>query len=356
MRFKQFAGTALMPLLARLVLAAAFVTVGFNKIFTFTTIDDAKQLQSLRDLGVGLSPVEADGDAAEVSAEATWSVRLASFQPADQPAGDAEPAPAPAPAAGDDAADEVTAPATPDDAEPLPAAARVRSLHRITLMLDAAASGDEPRLPAFAGSYAGWLAWIAALTEFLGGVMLLLGMLSRVWGLGLAIAMGTAFWLTTVPAFAGLEASGAISSTLAFAASLGDYNRAVAQMALFVLALGIVLTGAGPLSVDAILFASDPHKGAARPGATRPSGAGGAEISQAMRSGVPAGAAAMTPGSMAAPIGAAEGTAYPPTPASPPAPASPPPASSSLPSGVIPPPSSEIPLQTPPDRQPPAGG
>jgi uncharacterized membrane protein YphA (DoxX/SURF4 family) len=355
MRFKQFAGTALMPLLARLVLAAAFVTVGFNKIFTFTTIDDATQLQSLRDLGVGLSPVEAAepsaaeaseaaGNAAEVSAEATWSVRLASFQPA----GDAEPAPAPAPVAGDESADEVVAPATPEDAEPLPAAASVRSLHRITLMLHAAASGDTPRLPAFAGDYAAWLAWIAALTEFLGGVMLLLGMLSRVWGLGLAIAMGTAFWLTTVPAFAGLEASGAVASTLAFAASLTDYNRAVAQLALFVLAFGLVLTGPGPLSVDAILFASDPHKGAARPASTRPSGAGGAEISHAMRSGVPAGAAAMTPASMAAPIGPAAGTANPP--------ATPPATPSSLPSGVIPPPATEIPLQSPPDREPRPGG
>lgn len=355
MRFKQFAGTALMPLLARLVLAAAFATVGFNKIFTFTTIDDANQLQSLRDLGVGLTPVAdgetpSDPDAADAATAAgSGHVRLASFQPA----GGAEPGPEPGAAAAPEGSDLDAATAGSD--EPLPAAASVRSLHRITLMLDAAASGDQPRLPAFAGEYAAWLAWIAALTEFLGGVMLLLGMLSRIWGLGLAIAMMTAFWLTTVPAFAGLEATGAVSSTLAFAASLTDYNRAVAQVALFVLAFGLVLTGPGPLSVDAILFASDPHKGAAKPAASRPSGTGGAEISQAMRSGVPAGGAAMTPGSMAAPIGAAAGTANPPPTPTPPVPPAAAPASS-LPSGVIPPPASEIPLQSSPDRDPRPGG
>lgn len=319
MRFKQFSGTAIVPFLARVVLALAFATVGYNKIFTEWQVTDQATLQSLRDAGVNLSPPAVDpADAEDLpespagaggaggadGAEGTslglprtgaglGTVQLAGFV---QPAG------------GDSALPAEPEPPTADTlpAPPLPESADVRSLHRITLMLYTAANpadGDSARVPGFVGDYAKWLAWVAALTEFLGGVMILFGMLTRVWGLGLSIAMVTAFWLTTVPVFAGIESTGVISQALAFAEQIGDYNRAVAQLALFVLALGLVLTGAGPLSVDAILFARDPHKDVARDRDT---------YEAPMHPGVPPGGAAMTPGSVAAPMGAAAGTAYPP--------------------------------------------
>jgi uncharacterized membrane protein YphA (DoxX/SURF4 family) len=321
MRFSKFSGTAVVPFLARVVLALAFATVGFNKLFTTMTVTDAAALQVLRDAGVALTPpaaetddaadgaTDADADAAATEGDSAWRTRpggrvgLASFsQPEEPAAGDAGDA-------GDAGAGGADARAGGGDSTgptaPLPAAAEVRSLHGITMMLKRAASGDAPRVPAFVGDYAKWLAWIAALTEFLGGVMILFGMLTRIWGLGLAIAMVTAFWLTTANTFAGVEASGVLFKTLAFAQMTqgGEYQTAIAQIALFAMALGLVLTGAGPLSVDAILFARDPHKDAVK--SIDPLG-------NPLHAGVPAGAAAMTPGSMAAPMGAAEGTAYPP--------------------------------------------
>jgi len=309
MRFKQFSGTAIVPFLARVVLALAFVTVGYNKIFTQWTVTDQATLQSLRAAGVNLSPppvappeADADGEIDPAGdAEGTsflgpraGSVLLAGFV---QPAGGESALPP----------DAATAPNASTLPAPLPESADVRSLHRITLMLHRAANpgedGASARMPAFVGDYAKWLAWIAALTEFLGGVMILFGMLTRIWGIGLAIAMVTAYWLTTVPEFTAIASTGVVSQALAFAASIPDYNRAVAQLALFVLAFGLALTGAGPLSVDAILFARDPHRDVARDGDS---------YDGTMHPGVPPGGAAMTPGSVAAPMGAAAGTAYPP--------------------------------------------
>ncbi len=94
------------------------------------------------------------------------------------------------------------------------------------------------------------MAWVASLTELVGGALILVGLFSRVWGLGLAIAMGFAFYLTSLPA---------LLDPGLFELALGidhyeAFNRMFCQLGLGILALGVFLTGPGPLSLDRALF------------------------------------------------------------------------------------------------------
>jgi uncharacterized membrane protein YphA (DoxX/SURF4 family) len=249
MSFKQFAGTAVIPTLSRLVLALAFVTQGYNKLTTQATFT-AEEKAILESHGVAVTAQEPEAMALDASG--TGGVRLVSFRqedPAEPPAGDpaGDPAadddgdqpvgiPAPAePPAGDDDAGEAAEPAAVDTGT-----YTARAMYRITLYCD----GAGWPMPKFS-------AWLAALTELLGGALLLIGFLSRVWGLGLAITMASAFYLVTVGQFGVLS-----TSPFTFARELGQYNAMVAQLALLVLALGVTLTGPGPLSLDRFIFRS----------------------------------------------------------------------------------------------------
>ena len=109
-----------------------------------------------------------------------------------------------------------------------------RPLHGITLMLDKAG------WPAPV-----WMARLAAFTELVGGGLLFVGLFSRFWGLGLAIAMGVAFYLTSWNVL--------LDSHL-FGLKVPEFNRMFTQTGLFVLAFGVFLTGAGPISLDRALF------------------------------------------------------------------------------------------------------
>jgi uncharacterized membrane protein YphA (DoxX/SURF4 family) len=72
MKFSHFAGIALVPLLARLVLFAAFLPQGYQKVFTEKTFD-GDAARALAELGVGV-PVTG----AVVSADSGFT--LAAFQ------------------------------------------------------------------------------------------------------------------------------------------------------------------------------------------------------------------------------------------------------------------------------------
>jgi putative oxidoreductase len=77
------------------------------------------------------------------------------------------------------------------------------------------------------------LAWVVAITEFVGGVCVVLGILTRFWAAGLVIDMAVAILKVHLPNgfFAGK-------------------NGFELPLALGVMALAIVLTGPGSLSVD----------------------------------------------------------------------------------------------------------
>jgi uncharacterized membrane protein YphA (DoxX/SURF4 family) len=87
----------------------------------------------------------------------------------------------------------------------------------------------------------------AAYTELIAGALLVVGLFSRLAALGLAGVMVAAFALTTFPV---------LQSTSLLQLPIPDYTRLIVQLALFVLAFGIVLTGPGPLSLDRFIFTS----------------------------------------------------------------------------------------------------
>lgn len=241
MTFSQRAALHFVPFLARLVLGAAFITAGMGKLF-HTGSFEGDRAAKLRDLGVVATAF--DGGA---------MFHAASFQQ-DSPPGtgslrergannsnagqDADNTDANQDAGGEGGTGTELQDPTVINVPPMTVEAR--ELHNITLMVASASPGLEP--------YAVYLGWGAALTEFVGGILILVGLFSRLWGLALAVTMGVAFYLTSL---------GVVSETMIYQLMpdhVGDFNRLFVQLALFVLAFGIFLTGPGRLSVDGFIF------------------------------------------------------------------------------------------------------
>lgn len=217
MSLSQSASQNLVPLLARIVLCLAFVPAGWNKLMRDVEYagEDAKRLREMQVVdGSGRDASFAFASLIEQAAPPSTSpadVRPTSDEPADPGAKPAAEAPAGA-------------------GEPV----RTKGLFRIALMLDR--QGWSYQVP---------LAWIAAITELVGGVCVLIGLFTRFWSMGLAIAMGVAFRLTSLAAFGEVGL---------FSMGTDQFNRTMAQLALFALAAGLVVSGAGALSLDRGLF------------------------------------------------------------------------------------------------------
>lgn len=202
MRLLESSGTTIVPTLARLVLAAAFIPTGYIKLFTSAEYTP-EQAAILQHYGVA---VERIGDRT-------------------------------APGAGTGARPSVPGSAAADIAPLADGVYSASAKHTVTLRSHAA------------GWYApAWLAIVAGLTEFIGGVLLLAGLLSRAWGLGLAIDMSAAFYLYSVRTLGVLQ-----ESPFTFSRQINDFNAVATQMGLFALAVGVLLTGPGPLSLDRFL-------------------------------------------------------------------------------------------------------
>jgi putative oxidoreductase len=95
-------------------------------------------------------------------------------------------------------------------------------------------------------------AWVITLVELIGGGLLLIGLLSRLWALGIAAIMAGGFALESIPA---IQASGGI-----FDLSTNVFNMAAAQLALAALALGVLVSGSGFLSLDRAIFGKGTRK------------------------------------------------------------------------------------------------
>jgi putative oxidoreductase len=87
-----------------------------------------------------------------------------------------------------------------------------------------------------------WLGDVAAFTEFIGGMLLLLGLLTRIIAAGLVIDMGVA--ITRVHLHGGLTGPNSFSLPLACLA----------------LAMMLVSTGAGPLALDNLFGGGGPRR------------------------------------------------------------------------------------------------
>ena len=198
MGFSRVASLHLVPLVARLVLCAVFVPIGWNKIMTSTTFtgEQAVKIRQLR----GEAPVD------------------------------------PAATTNDDAKTDDGNEAAPASSESgsTPDSIQARQVYGLAAMLD----GAGVKFPVLA-------AWVASIVELVGGGLLLVGLFSRIWALGLAIAMGVAFALTSWPT---------ISEVGPFALEISQFNKTAAQLALGGLAFGVLIGGPGAISIDHGIF------------------------------------------------------------------------------------------------------
>jgi uncharacterized membrane protein YphA (DoxX/SURF4 family) len=288
---KNAAGTALVPTLTRIVLGLAFTYAGYQKVMVDQTFN-ASEASILQTYDVTMTPKTADSTALESASGGAATVTRASlrlaFQDADPPVkGDtsdstdaADPGPYPVlpteavpvkpvppvvqetPAAVDETPITPVSPPVPpttppsagsstpdagavaDDPPATPIALdpdaeyTARGLHKITLMCDARG-----------WRFADKLGWAAALTELIGGGLLLIGLFSRFCAMGLAGTMGVAFSMTSW----GILTDG--GGFHLFNISIPDpYTMIYLQLAFFVMSFGIIFTGPGPLSLDRILF------------------------------------------------------------------------------------------------------
>ena len=259
MSFSQNAATNIVPLLGRFVLAAAFIPAGFHKVWEDDTFT-GKAAQTLLDLGIGKlvaadEQVRSAGRIVLASYQDVETGRLRSrTQPAttqDEEATADEPAQPQAdttaePALEEEVPVEDLQPVEDLDAQPQPPSppeveqapgpqVTAKRLHHITVMLVDGGLDWKP----------GLMAWAGALTELFGGALILIGLLSRLWGLGLAVVMGCAFYLTTWVA---------IGEHGWFSLPVSQFNAMFTQLGLFVLAFGVLLTGPGAVSFDRALF------------------------------------------------------------------------------------------------------
>jgi len=246
----QFAATNILPLLARIVLCMAFLPQGWNNLMRDVEYT-ARDAQRLRELGVrGITDPDPRKADVALGAIRGWE----SFEPQDQmpgadsgkqaapsgTAGAAAPAaPATKPAAQDAGttgtvpAPVVERPVTTPALSPL-APLTQRGLYTLTLL------ADRARIP-----FPVEIAWAVAGVQLVGGACVVLGLFSRVWGLLMSVILAALFVTTSLPV---------IKTQGPFSLGAEQQNMVLAQLGLFVLALGAFLVGPGAMSLDRAIF------------------------------------------------------------------------------------------------------
>ncbi len=278
MRWRDHIALTLPSFLLRLVLALTFLWAGTSKIIGTTTAqgDDAARLANL---GVSFITPAPEPDPEPVLDQAPPTEPLNELPdsvddlPTDQPELDSEPNndsitnPQPKTSTQPEPVNrsiaQTTSPAVGSD---YPDAVTFKRVYGLALMLDRAANpplGAEstpvtPTMPSWFGSgrtpvYA---AWAAAITELVCGVFLLLGLFTRLSALSLAIVMLVAIWITNIgPAV--LQSSDAYLGFIPHKEdpwSPASYTVLLWQLALVIMSVSVALLGAGPLSIDRLLF------------------------------------------------------------------------------------------------------
>lgn len=274
MRFSQFAGTSIVPTLARLILGLAFISIGWCKLTEWIEIPQEKA-DRLMELGVDVKsevsnvPVSLNaGQSRVIFASLTQEVEPETKEqkqqqeqpppeqseeetppPATEETGDAEATQETPDQEGDRDAAEV--PGEPEETveeviEPgdVTTIYRMRRYHSATYALDARGFTK----------YAKYIALTEAITEFAGGALILLGLFSRLWGFALGCAMLGALYFRAM----GILADTGNPLDLALTENTVQFNILIRYLALCVLAYGVMLTGPGPISLDRLLFKREP--------------------------------------------------------------------------------------------------
>ena len=187
----HFASNAV-PLLARILLFLAFVPSGWHHAMNWTEFT-GQQAELLRELGVSSPVVRASNDA------------LVNLGKAPQAA-------------------------SADEAGVLQA----RSLHELTLDFDQRGM-PKPYVAA----------WVVAIFELVGGGLLLIGLMSRVW------AAGIAFWAVALFGLSGLHG---VDWGDLWATTVPTRTSMISLILVATLALGIAFAGPGSFSLDALVF------------------------------------------------------------------------------------------------------
>lgn len=276
MSFRQNLALHASPIPLRLILAVTFIWAGLGKVLTDMPVQ-GEQAAILANLGV-IQPSE---PVPTIPPEAETVDPLPEGSETDP----AEEAPAEEGAAEEGAAED-TGPVSlsgpvaasvftvqntdrvytaADFPEPL----MVTRLNGLVLLMHASAfptgiDADGNPLPSIWPAWAGdsaWavaLAWAAAITEIVGGVFILLGLLTRFSALNLAGTMLVAAWLTELgPAIQqGQTVLGIIPDRPAF--DIAAWKTLFWQLALLAGAMSVFFTGAGALSLDRMIF--EPRK------------------------------------------------------------------------------------------------
>lgn len=156
--------------------------------------------------------------------------------------------------------------ATPAVGSDYPDPVRIKRVHGLALRIDLSTNPGltedsqpvTPLLPQWMGK--GKMpvisAWATAITELAAGVFLLIGFLTRLSAFSLMTVMLVALWSTNIgPAM--LHDSNAILGFIPNAADVWNpdsYSKLLWQFALVIMTLSVALLGAGPLSIDRLLF------------------------------------------------------------------------------------------------------
>ena len=249
MSFSHTAVRTLMPLLARLVLALAFIPAGWAMMMGQDQVYSGREAHILRQIGIGPETQ------AQATAPASGVLAYAQNEPGVVPPPPPEPDPQPAPALVDPPAPQAPAPdptpilddpePTPDPApEPAPDTVTAKPMYATAVSLVEAGLGP-PDLPAWIPI---WLARINAFLQLVGAGLLAVGMFSRLWSAGLLVIIAASFY-PHAP-----ELIGAIGL---HSLPPEQFQLLFSHVALIVLALGLTLTGAGGLSVDRIIFSNE---------------------------------------------------------------------------------------------------
>jgi uncharacterized membrane protein YphA (DoxX/SURF4 family) len=244
----QFAATNILPLLARIVLCMAFLPQGWNNLMRDVEYT-ARDAQRLRELGVrGITDPDPRKADVALGAIRGWE----SIEPQDQmpgaasskqtaPSGTTGAAAPAAPATKPTSQDAGTTgtvpaverPATTPALSPL-APLTQRGLYTLTLL------ADRARIP-----FPVEIAWAVAGVQLVGGACVVLGLFSRVWGLLMSVILAALFVTTSLPV---------IKTQGPFSLGAEQQNMVLAQLGLFVLALGAFLVGPGAMSLDRAIF------------------------------------------------------------------------------------------------------
>lgn len=264
MSARHGSGSSIAPIFLRLCLGITFVWAGMAKVMQEVPVQ-GDQAAVLANMGV-IAPA---GKPTSMGGHDSVPTLMALTAPQDQPKEPAKEStpPASAPPATQPASPAATPPSAPAryTAADFPEPVKVKMVHMVTIGVSSAtivplddkgAPAKMRLLPAALGQRP-WpvvLAWGASLTELIGGAMILVGLFTRFWGLGLAVVMGTAMWLTQFgPAIqAGTTHYGFLPAYPAYDGE--QWTPLLWQFSLFTSALALLFLGAGAASLDGLFF------------------------------------------------------------------------------------------------------